>query len=68
MIEAQIDAEMELRYGWFQGEHPDRAKIRLILETEPMARWLARAEIRKDIANNKPAMPGVGTIEKTESA
>jgi hypothetical protein len=48
MTDEQVDNEMERRYGYFPGENPDRAKIRLILETEPMAIWLARAEIRKE--------------------
>ncbi len=47
--EVEIDREMKIRYGFFRGEHPDRAKIREILEAEPMALWLARDEIRREL-------------------
>jgi hypothetical protein len=49
---AAISAEMERRYGYFRGENPDRAKIRLTLETEPMALWLARAEVQLDLEDS----------------
>ena len=44
-----VDKEMERRYGYLRGEHPDRAKTRAIIESEPMAEWLAREEIIRDL-------------------
>lgn len=48
-VEKAVDAEMKRRYGYFRGENPDRAKIRLILDEEPMAMWLARDKIRTEL-------------------
>ena len=41
-------ANLSERFGYFRGEHPDRAKVRRIIETEPMARWLAEREMRNE--------------------
>lgn len=49
-LEKAVDAEMKRRYGYFRGENPDRAKIRITLEEEPMAEWLARDEIRTELS------------------
>lgn len=49
--EEQVNLEFERRYGYFRGEHPDRSKIRALIECEPMARWLALREIRRDLSD-----------------
>lgn len=46
--ESGVRREMQRRYAYFPGEHPDRGKIRLTIETEPMARWLAETEIARE--------------------
>jgi hypothetical protein len=49
MTTEDIEREYERRYAFFRGEHPDRAKVRETLESEPMAKWLALEEIRREM-------------------
>lgn len=52
----EVDKEFQRLYGYFRGENPDRAKVREILDTEPMARWLAIADIRRDLETRRAAI------------